>query len=870
MSTMKRPFSTELLRNLKVLRYYVPDKLFAESNLPQVRIFLSLSGSCEAGNKVKYIASEDLSVAFSSAGYLPGKQTFRTDYGAFGVIIPLNNNYIYIKHKDLVTKIDNYYQCKLKSPPSTISLPDELVYVANNILETKLIKLCTDTESINVIRPMIKADCYNCVFLPGETKAHIPATRLFNGVDYFYVYLSSSNSYSRHFIYLESRQYNPVDEFDIPDLVELRMFNNVLAHHFVYAVDVDARINGYYCAPSVQQCKTEKAELQDRCVKVPHTPKENKRKTKTKTRRLQFVKVFVDDKMEQNRVVPVAVGYSIVNTSNLEVSAKEKFNEASLAIYQATLKQSVKDRISLSLLYKNLSINTSIINFVKHILSHDLVISYYFSKIGFVKVEQFIKYVFLLNDLFLHRFTIDIVAQSNTPEVVKRILEGLENGLNNLRTDKVLLLRDLVFTTRGNTLGIFTGKKTTKLEIDRNEISRRLHNLLEKQKQVSGKVLKNGDWRHGVLLDLIRHTYSHHLIKVISQGAKVDSTKLIEVYVEGERQPVLIIERERGGLGILQGTMEEYKRDAYRAYRDLIISFGKCLVGTPEDVLHFMLADSDFRKRLCDAKSHELARVIEEFVRDHMELLLLPEELAETVRLWHSIRMEAQRLIELLPQEKLRNAVQPECALLKEIHESRDQLERTIYRYPELDELIVYLLLNMKKGQVLRSLVEELLERSLNIAGKSSYLQQLYDNRNNYIELFLNDVKSVLENGCASHGAAPRICASIRNRKYFDDDVVYSVKALGRIMRGVLLRLALLTCNSACGHCYVNTRSCSRFSAPFIQARTLDRRVAKIVASEFVKLKFNGIQDIYSSDFEPDIVVRLKKGHYSKVNLKAS
>jgi hypothetical protein len=177
----------------------------------------------------------------------------------------------------------------------------------------------------------------------------------------------------------------------------------------------------------------------------------------------------------------------------------------------------------------------------------------------------------------------------------------------------------------------------------------------------------------------------------------------------------------------------------------------------------------------------------------------------------------------------------------------------------------------MKKGQVLRSLVEELLERSLNIAGKSSYLQQLYDNRNNYIELFLNDVKSVLENGCASQGATPRICASIRNRKNFDDDdVVYSVKALGRIMRGVLLRLALLTCNSACGHCYVNTRSCSRFSAPFIQARTLDRRVAKIVASEFVKLKFNGIQDIYSSDFEPDIVVRLKKGHYSKVNLKAS
>lgn len=875
MSAMKRSVYIELLKNLKVLRYYVPDKLFAESNLPQVRIFLGpIQGGCKVSSGAKYLTSEDVSLAFSSAGYLPGKPTFRTKYG---VMIPLNNdniyrNNIYIIHKDLVTKIDNYYRCKFRSPPSTISLPDELIYVAT-ILGAGQVRLCSGTESINVIRPMTSAECYNCVFLPSDTKAHIPVGRLFGGVDYFHVYLSSSNSYSRHFIYLESRSYNPVDELDITDLAELRIFNDVLAHHLIYAVDVDAKIRGYYCSPNAQQCKTARAQPQGSCVRLPRSVAENGRQVKgIKTRKLQFVKVFVDDKVEQNKVIPAAVGYGITNTFLLEFYMKGKFNEILPVICQIVSEQSIRDGITLSLLYKKLSVNTSIINFIKHILSYDLVISYHFSKMGFVRVDQFIKYIFLLNDLFLHRLMVDIFTLSNSPDVVKRILDSLKNGLDNLRTDKVQLLRYLVFTTRDNTLGIFTDKKSSESKIDEdnlNEISRRLYNLLDRQKQVSGKVLKNGDWRCGILSDFIRHTYSHHLIKVISQSVNVDSTKLIEGYVERERQPALIIERERGGVGILQGAIDEYKRDAYRAYRDLILSFGKCLVGTPEDVLHFILADSNFRKRLCEAKSHELARVIEEFVRDHMELLLLPEELTETVRLWHSIRMEAQRLVELLPQEKLRNAIQPDCALLKEIHEGRYQLEKTIYRFPEFDELIIYLLLNMQKGQVLRSIVEELLERSLQVSGKSSQLMQIYNNKDNYIELFLDDVRSVLRTGCGARGTVPRICASRRNGRY-PRDVVYAVRALGRIMRGMLLRLALLTCNSACGHCYVNTRSCSRFSAPFIQARTLDRRVAKIVASEFVKLKFNAIQNLYSPDFEPDVVARLKKGHYSKVNLEIS
>jgi len=863
MPVMKRSIYTELLKNLKVLRYYVPDKLFAESNLPQVRIFLSpIQNGCEASRTNYKLASEDASLVFSSAGYLPGKPTYRTKYS---VIIPLNNDNIYIKHRDLVTKIDNYYQGKVRLLSSMISLPDELVYVADYILGIRQVKLYSDVESINVIRPMSGAECYNCVFLPRDTKAHIPIRRLLGGIDYFHAYLPSSNSYSRHFIYLELRSNNPIDVFDINDLGELRIFDNIFALNLVYAVDVDAKIRGPYCSPKAQQCKTVRAQFQRFCVTLPNIFK------KIKTRKLQFVKVFIDDKVEGNKVIPVAIGYRISNTFLLEFNVNSKFNETLLAIYQS-VEQSIKDRMTLNQLYRKLSINTSIINFIKHILSYDLVISYYFSKLNLVRIDQFIKYIFLVSDVFSQGLTTTITAQPDVSNVVNKILDGLRSGLDNLRTDKVQILRYLAFTTRDGELGFLTDDKEPEdkiREYSLNEIHKRLYNVLERQKQVSKKIIKgkDGDWRCGVLLDSIRHTYGHHLIKVISQSANIDSTKLIESYVEREWVSVSVIERERGGLGILQSSIDGYKRDVYRAYRDLILSFGKCLVGTPDDVLHYILADPNFRNRLCEAEPREIAKVIEEFVRDRMELLLLPEELTETVRLWHSIRMEAQRLVELLPQEKLHNAIRLDCALLKEIHESRYQLEKTIYRFPELDELIVFLLLNMQKGQVLRSIVEELLERSLHVAGKSSQLRQIYDNKDNYIELFLEDVKSVLKNGCGTRGAVPRICASRRKDEY-PEYVEYAIKALGRIMRGMLLRLALLTCSSACGHCYVNTRSCSRYSAPFIQARTLDRRVAKIVASAFVKLKFDIIQDLYNPNFEPDIVVRLKKGDYSKVNLE--
>ena len=63
--------------------------------------------------------------------------------------------------------------------------------------------------------------------------------------------------------------------------------------------------------------------------------------------------------------------------------------------------------------------------------------------------------------------------------------------------------------------------------------------------------------------------------------------------------------------------------------------------------------------------------------------------------------------------------------------------------------------------------------------------------------------------------------------------------------------------------CYVNAKSCSRFGAPFIQARTLDRRVLKVIASEVVKELGEEVGDYYDLNKSVDVVVELGDKAYS-------
>ncbi len=174
----------------------------------------------------------------------------------------------------------------------------------------------------------------------------------------------------------------------------------------------------------------------------------------------------------------------------------------------------------------------------------------------------------------------------------------------------------------------------------------------------------------------------------------------------------------------------------------------------------------------------------------------------------------------------------------------------------------------MHKLTKLNKIIASLLNDALST--KKEYYDALSDlyNGGDFIKKFINDVQSILDNmydydyngsntikaiieclgryGEVSYGGGTKVSKNRNNNACVA--VIYAIKLLGRIMRSVLMRITLLTCNSACGLCYVNSRSCSRFSAPFIQARTLDRRVLKILASEYINAISKPVGDFYSSD----------------------
>jgi len=73
-----------VLQRLEILRRYIPENLFAEAKLPQIRIYRE---RIYREGKRDFI-TEDPSLVISAAGYLPGKPTYRERTGLF---IPLRS-----------------------------------------------------------------------------------------------------------------------------------------------------------------------------------------------------------------------------------------------------------------------------------------------------------------------------------------------------------------------------------------------------------------------------------------------------------------------------------------------------------------------------------------------------------------------------------------------------------------------------------------------------------------------------------------------------------------------------------------------------------------------------------------------------------
>ncbi len=898
-----------ILRRIELLRKYIPDKLFAESNLPQIKVILKENG------KEKVIAIEDASLVISSAGYIPGKPTYRSS-SITGTFIPLNNSFFADEIRPIITQIsynnEKMYEPLFGYPVShsidKIEVPDEYKY----LLEKTLRRNNVEFYALSKVRPLrfrcpvskkrlISLDNTHWLFFSrARSNAEITYNIINNLHRPFYLYLDKSNSFVRFSIYNPRGSLRP-KHCSVCGIIDVEFYNDVEnVFHGIYAVDVYANLKGKYivgnsndgwCRYSINTNDLKKYPIntdhgfseQIYCIDKSGCRYSN-----------YFVKIFVDG--DHNDWNPVILGYEIRKTKMLSLDIKGLIRDVGSLIF-SNLEQKGDldiDNLTLDVKYRILSINTAIVNLLRHYLSRDLVISYYLTRLGFTKIDRYNDFSILINDLFTeNKIALKLRDQYNdlAHYIVNTYIKSFDN---KLRLTWVSLLRYVLSTVKGeklekyrifgecrndkNARGCVTRKEAEEIWGD---IEERIRRILKNYGDIPSAFKVEPDyWYVGAIIDVIKHTLSHHLIRTISTRWSINPSKLIEYYYEmSEDTKISVIERDSGGIGILNRVFETWeksnKRERQEAVEDLILSLGKCLVGTPEDILHFALFDKETRKKLCSGKDNDIKDGIKETIKK-LGIIVTPDEFEETIRLWRSLYEEAERITRILGDK---DEYKP-CELLKAVHELRYKLESEIERFPDMNELMTYILKNMGSHKIISDLLEKILERGLktysdlekelrsNLYGANDYVKRFMKDINfilqvriesiDNFEKLINTNKTIIEN--YNIKALRKIIECVSNRRGDDNTckaIIYALKLLGRALRAVLLRISLLSCNGACGMCYVNTKSCNRFGAPFIQAETLDRRVLKIVASEIIRNMGINVKDYYDVNENVDAIVEL-------------
>ncbi|ADN49592.1 hypothetical protein [Vulcanisaeta distributa] len=904
MSTLQK-----IIESSKLLRNYIPDRLFAESNLPQVKVVLD----------GKVIAVEDASLVVSSSGYIPGKPTYRA-LPTTGTFIPLDNSRFDENIRPIITRI-SYNDRKLYEPspgyPSRysideIEIPDEykyLLYLLKEVLKTDYLPI--EFYALSKINPLrfrcpaskkkrISLDNTHWLFF-SRARTNVEVTNNISFSHSFYAYLDRSNSFPRFSIYNPQGLIKPIKQYNICGILDAEIYTVKNAFYGIYAVDVYAVLKGKYVVGDSKGgwCRY---TIKSSDIK---TPRDNTSSTsmycistKNGCRYSNyFVKIFVDG--DHNNWNPVILGYEIKNTRMLTLDIKDLIRKIASSIVNIGEVEQGQD-LKLDYEYKTLSTNTAVVNLLRHYLSHDLVITYYLTRLGFTKIDKYVNLSILINDLFLgNKLTVKL-EKDDVKDLASDIINDFIKSFDKeIRQSWISLLRYVLSTVKGERLETYrifreckNNKNTQRYCIPHeeaeniwNNIEKRIEGILKNYSEIPSYFgVRTTYWYVGAIIDIIKHTLSHHLIRTISTRYSVNPSKLIEYYYEmrGDAK-VSIMERDSGGIGVLNVAFESWEksdkelRERQVAIEDLILSLGKCLVGTPEDLLHFALLNDDIRERLCSGKDNDVREGIREIIR-RLNIIVTPDEFEETIKLWKSIYEEADRLTRILRNGNNYLGNEP-CKLLRAVHELRHELEKKMRRFPDMDELMAYMLENIDEYSILNDLLTKMLERGLRTSGRfREFLHELYGT-NDYVKRFIGGVNFILRSRIqdidhlkelvrnsndivSKYGtkALEKITECVGKRRDGDDTckaVIHALKLLGRALRAVLMRISLLSCNGACGMCYVNTKSCSRFGAPFIQARTLDRRVLKVLASELVRHMSDIVRDYYGVNKDVDVIVEL-------------
>jgi hypothetical protein len=785
----------ELIREGKfsVLRKYIPRTLFFDTNLPTViiRIF-------DKDKQRYYFEEEHPELALSYL--LPGRVTFRYD-DIHGHIIQLEKGIC----SDFTTQIlkQNYTIKSIDSHKG--NYVEEYEYLLNKInvnlqpqqTLSKKSSTCKSTIPETFLLDRVSLRQNNTFTYYGIPKEYGVHSYSFNKKSTFplfnYIDKSQPNkqlsikkvhqlraktvSYPRMGVLPASYRGRPHNvRTSLPAKLRYAKLGQVI--RYVYAIDVRISYRSF-TQPSLHDLMIINCRDSEKC---------------------KYAGLINDVRILECDGRPCVLGYSIKDTYGLELEftpIQGKYLRKLVEEFIECVKDKQKCIEDPFKLYISLSICHAFYDVLLHIMTEDLYVRSILSKRPeLYSLAAMAEAVLIHRELKIGKSVCEeIIPESFSNALIKLkslLIDGYKQFKKAYNTtyrkySSDLLLTSLIIVGSSARIHIRNMHNLSDDEIECyvNAVIQRLQNLIEEYAFTSSYSRNDkGRWIVALLHLVLLHTLSHHIMKRISLTTRTSPEYLKEGLIYSNELSALIFEAVSGGLNTIEQALRDYWKIfdgnlsdlTQQGVEDLLLSLGDCAIGSPEDLVYL---------ESLTGKAYDTIR-----------LIISPQTREEYKKVKEAFESELERLAKMwnLNKDLLKNSV---IELLK-------SADLFFLRFVDNDVIVLqYLseyLKNYSKLSELNTLIERILVHSGRIRNKD----------------ILREISTLL-----------RTCQSIDKD---DKDKMSQVRRVVDIIKTVLSRLTLRTCNTACGMCYFSRVSCM-FSDPNVQVKLLNRRLLKLYAT---------------------------------------
>jgi len=790
------------LRNFRFLDRYIPGTLFIETNLPSIKIYEPKVPDKSLKDKGRAVVED---VALALAVYLPGKPSFR-HWADQGMLLPISSK---IGKQHYANVGENYEFDIVLIDEDTLrsNLPEEYEYFLTKYSPTLSIPQTYRLLSLTPYAFYRKSrECKGLYWIVlHSTHSTVPLSNL---QKYLKLKFREQNEVLLRFLRKESISYgrfssvpfnfNPVLDGLSSTINKLlkEVFGlqyNPLEHgtlnvfRYIYAFDY----NMCFYFLSVQDKECLKYLLNNSCVCEDDIEKRYTcAKILSMRQNYRGVKVFSFNDTET--VSPLVYGYVVEKTKYLKLEMEYLINLFLDDLFEKL--NEVKDITSLSFdeFYRIVSTNHALVNVLKHVIANDLSLSMMFSNCyGF---SSLLDSALTYNDLYSFEKIVDIINENE--RLAEEIVAILKMYNEQLYLDPKAYIIGLI------------------LHGERIERCKEIHG--DKLKERINTIFSDEESKRKIIYSTIVHTLNHHLISLISSISGISSEYLSEIYdLNPKMHPqIFIYENMSGGIEAIETALDLWSKSQEEMIEGFLLKLGECLIGTPEDLLYFV------HKKYgpVNIDKNKVLTIIKE-----LGIIITPEELEETRRLYNVFIEEAKLLSSVFRDYK------DECSyedIVKEIVDARYSVESSFKRFVEPSEILIYIFKNLEKYPCIKALLvstaRRFLEAKKDIRDKLTIYYSI-TNARLLAEKIIDELHLILADvGEASKLRLINILKSKETRILIE---------MFRVFDSTLRKLYLKSCNNVCGLCYLNSKFCGRYGAPWIQEKTLNRRLLKIFGS---------------------------------------